>query len=155
MARRRSESPQPSLFPFLSVLAAVMGTLILIIAGMSQLALANPKQRIKTDPFDPGKKNAVYVECRKDGVLIYPEDPTDGEPEFVSRRDIRNDGGEWFALTRRLEYDDTRYLMLLVRPEGVGTYSDARASVSGTTIDLGYEPLFGTGSVSFRSRKMK
>lgn len=153
MARRRAEPPQPTLFPFLSVLAAVMGTLILIIAGMSQLALANPKQRIETDPFDPGKKNPTYVECVAAGVLIYAEDPTDREPLFVPRSDVRNDTGAWYGLTRRLEYDDTRYLMLLVRPDGVGSYSDARASVSGTTIDLGYEPLFGTGDVSFRARK--
>jgi hypothetical protein len=154
MARRRPPDPQPTLFPFLSVLAAVMGTLILIIAGQSQLALANPKQRVDIDAFDPAKKNPIYVECRFDGVHIYPEDPLlDSEPKFVARYDMHQADSEWRSLTRRMEFDTSHYILLLVRPDGVGTFNDARASVSTVDIDLGYEPLFGTGDVRFRPKK--
>jgi len=153
MARRRTSDPELTLFPFLSVLAAVMGTLILIIAGNSQLALANPKQRVDVEAFHPDKKSSVYVECRDDGVLIYPDDPNDGRGSFVERYDIGLSDSAWATLVRRLEYDGTRYLLLLVRPEGVGTFKEVRATVSGTNIDLGYEPLFGKGKVQFRPKR--
>ena len=153
MARRRPNDIELTLFPFLSVLAAVMGTLILIIAGNSQLALANPKQRVDIEPFNPARKSPIYVECRDDGVLIHPDDPTTGRATFVARYDIGLADSAWATLTRRLEVDGTRYLLLLVRPDGVGTFSDARATVSGTHIDLGYEPLFGKGKVQFRPRR--
>jgi hypothetical protein len=59
-----------------------MGTLILIITGMTQIGLASPKQRVEVDALDVAKKSPVYVECRKDGVLIHPDDPTSGTPVF-------------------------------------------------------------------------
>ena len=153
MARRRTSDPELSLFPFLSVLAAVMGTLILIIAGNSQLALANPKQRVDVEAVDVQKKSPIYVECRDDGVRIYPDDPTQGRGTFVERYDIGLSDSAWATLVRQLEYDDSRYLLLLVRPEGVGTFNEVRATVSGTNIDLGYEPLFGKGKVQFRPKR--
>ncbi len=152
MSRRRGRDPEPTLFPFLSVLAAVMGTLILIIAGQSQLALANPKQRVEVEPFDPSRKSPIYVECRKEIVVIYPDEPTRGDPMVVARSDLNATGSAWNILTRRLRFDPTRYLLLLVRPDGVGTFTDARVSVSGMDIDLGYEPLFGRGKLRFHQK---
>lgn len=152
MSRRKTKDPDFSLFPFLSVLVAVMGTLILIITGMTQIGLASPKQRVEIDPFEPGKKSPVYVECRKDGVLIHPDDPTAGEPVFVARKQIDDHDSAWYSLTTRLQYDTTRYLLMLVRPDGVGTFGDARAAVSEAGIDVGYEPIFGPGDVRFHQR---
>ena len=71
MARRLRREPEPSLFSFLSVLKAVMGTLTLIISGMSHLAFANPKQRVEVEAFEPGKKSAIHVECRAEGRMIH------------------------------------------------------------------------------------
>lgn len=153
MARRKATDPGLSLFPFLSVLAAVMGTLILIISGMSQLALASPKQGVEVRSFDPGKKNPIYVECRKYGVRIYPDDPTQGKPKWVPREEIFWEDSPWRDVTLRLEHDGTRYLMLLVRDNGIGTYNDVRASINGSNIDVGYEPLFGKGPIKFQKRK--
>lgn len=152
MARRKTKDPEFSLFPFLSVLVSVMGTLILIIAGMTQIGLAAPKQRVEVDPFDPAKKNPVYVECQKDGVLVHPDDPTKGVPVFIARRDLAEPDGAFHALMRRLQFDGTRYLQMLVRQDGVGTFGDVRAAVSETGIDVGYEPLFGSGDVRFHRK---
>jgi len=80
MSRRRGRDPEPTLFPFLSVLAAVMGTLILIIAGQSQLAIASPKQRVEVERFDPSRKSPIYAECRRNVMVIYPDDPTRSAP---------------------------------------------------------------------------
>ena len=153
MARRRARDPELTLFPFLSVLAAVMGTLILIITGMSQIGLANPKQRVEIEPFEPGKKSPVYVECRREGLLIHPDDPTAGEPVFVRRYAMDDAEGAWVGLRTRLQYDSARYLMMLVRSDGVGTFGDARATLGDTNIDVGYEPLFGAGDVRFHERR--
>ena len=153
MARRRKSSgPEMTLFPFLSVLAAVMGTLILIIAGMSQIALANPKQRVEVEVFNPKKKSAIYVECTGQGMNIYPDDPTSGMATFVERWEMHDADSAWLDLVSRLKHDTTRYIILLVRADGVGTFTDARATLSGTGIDVGYEPLFGTGGVRFRGK---
>jgi hypothetical protein len=153
VSRRKTKDPEFSLFPFLSVLVSVMGTLILIIAGMTQIGLASPKQRVEVDPFDPSKKNPVYVECQQEGVLIHPDDPTAGAPVFVARREMEEPDSAWSALVTRLGYDSTRYLQMLVRADGVRTFDDARAAVSDTGIDVGYEPLFGSGDVRFHQKK--
>jgi hypothetical protein len=152
VARRKTKDPEFSLFPFLSVLVAVMGTLILIIAGMTQIGLASPKQRVEVDAFDPTKKNPVYVECQSEGVLIHPDDPTAGAPVFVARHRMETPDSAWYALVTRLQYDPTRYLQMLVRADGVGTFNEARAAVSDTGIDVGYEPLFGSGDVRFHQK---
>jgi hypothetical protein len=152
VARRRTKDPEFSLFPFLSVLVAIMGTLILIITGMTQLGLASPKQRVEIDPFDPAKKNPVYVECRNDGVVIHPDDPAQGTPVAVSRRDMEDPESAFSALVTRLKLDPTRYLQMLVRVDGVGTFNDVRGALSDTGIDVGYEPIFGAGDVRFRPK---
>ena len=125
MARRRRSDPEPSLFSFLSVLKAVMGTLTLIISGMSHLAFANPKQRIDLEAFTPGKKSAVYVECRGDGLLLHPDREGSAAPIFVARDDIELPDSDWSTLRRSLELDGHHYLMLLVRPDGVRTFHEA------------------------------
>ena len=152
MARRKATDPGLSLFPFLSVLAAVMGTLILIISGMSQLALASPKQGIEVQAFDPEKKSPVFVECRRNGVRIYKGDPTKGRYDWTHRAELRADDSDWSELLRVLRYDDSRYLMLLVRDDGVQTFNAVQRTLDGTAIETGYEPLFGTGAVNFRKR---
>ena len=152
MARRKTKDPEFSLFPFLSVLVAVMGTLILIIAGMTQIGLASPKQRVEVDAFDPGRKNPVYVECQKEGILIHPDDPTTGVASFVPRRDLEQPDSAFYALRTRLQYDASRYLQMLVRQDGVATFNDVRAAVSDLGIDVGYEPLFGNGDVRFHQK---
>lgn len=155
MARRKPSDPEPTLFPFLSVLAAVIGTLILIISGMSQIALANPKQDIEVDAWDPSRKSPIYVECRAEGLLVYGEDPVGTAPVRVTRQAIVDPGGAWSALLHRLEHDPSHYLLLLVRRDGVGSFQAARDTVSRTGIDLGYEPLFGKGDVRFQPRRRR
>lgn len=152
MARRKTKDPEFSLFPFMSVLVAVMGTLILIIAGTTQVGLAMPKQRVEVDAFDPSKKNPVYVECQKGGILIHPDDPTTGAAVFVARRELDDVDSGFHALKTRLQYDPTRYLQMLVRNDGVRTFNDVRALLGDTGIDVGYEPLFGNGDVRFHQK---
>lgn len=153
MARRRTQDPELSLFPFLSVLAAVMGTLVLIIAGMSKIALANPKQRIEIEAWDPARKKPVYVECFAGGLRVHGDLPGARAALVVPPADIEGASGSWGEVLRGLEHDPTRYLMFLVRAEGVPAFQAARLTVSGTAIDFGYEPLFGDGDLTFQQRR--
>ncbi|MEZ4294024.1 MAG: hypothetical protein R3B70_03535 [Polyangiaceae bacterium] len=155
MARRKTTDPEPSLFPFLSVLAAVMGTLVLIIAGMSKLALADPPQRIELDEWDPGKKSPIYVECRSFGVLVYPDDPTSASPERVAHEELSHSTGAWASLLSRLGQDPGHYLLFLIRKDGVGTFETARAAAVADGIEVGYEPVFGDNPVRFRPRRIR
>jgi hypothetical protein len=152
VARRARKDPEPSLFSFLSVLKAVMGTLTLIICGMSHLAFANPKQRVELEAFKPGKKQPIVVECREDGILIHPQEGGTSSPAFVSRTDLDAGDSEWGVLRRSLEHDAQHYLMLLVRADGIRTFHAARASLGDSPVEVAYEPIFGTGDVQLRER---
>jgi hypothetical protein len=153
VARRRASALEPSLFPFLSVLAAVMGTLTLIITGMSKMALASPKQRVVLEQHDPSRKSPVHVECLARGILVHPPNPGEGPPVEILRGDFGAREGAFATLRSELELDPTRYLQLLVRAEGVGTFHDVRRLTSGTLIEVGYQPLFGDGAVRFEPRR--
>jgi hypothetical protein len=150
--RRKSSAPELTLFPFLSVLAMVIGTLILI-SGMAQIALAKPKQRIEVDAFNPGKKSPIFVECRDNGLVIHADDPTVGGQRRVQRADIGVAESEWDALWRRVQHDPNHYIQFLVRESGVGAFNDARATIAGMGVEYGYEPLFLDGDLSFRNKR--
>ncbi|MFW6153711.1 MAG: hypothetical protein ACOC95_00670 [Planctomycetota bacterium] len=62
-----------TLFPFLSVLFGVIGSLILVMAAQAALSLADADQYIQSIPGGQTERDPVYVECRADGLLIHPE----------------------------------------------------------------------------------
>jgi hypothetical protein len=150
--RRKSSAPEPTLFPFLSVLAMVIGTLVLI-SGMAQIALAKPKQRVELEAFDPGKKSPIFVECKDDMLILHGDDPTTGKKTRVRRRDIGHSDGAWATLWTRVQHDPHHYLQFLVRDTGVGAFNDARATLAGSGIEYGYEPLFLDADLSFRNKR--
>ena len=150
--RKRTSSPAFTLFPFLGVLAGVIGTLILIIAGTSQIALANPKQRIEVDALDPAKKTALHVECRADGLVVHPSEGALDKALFIPKHQIEDQAGAWSDLAGRLELDPSRYLLFLVRSEGISTFNRARSALGETRIAVGYEPIFGDGDLSFKKK---
>jgi hypothetical protein len=152
--RRRTGAPEPSLFPFLSVLAAVIGTLILVISGMSQLSIANPDQMVELGPFGTTKKVPVYVECQKEQLLIYPENvgmPRAAKPVSVPVREFLWDNSAWVRLLEGIRVQhDNKYVILLVRPDAIETFHKVYASVDRQLVDLGYDPIYETGKVKFR-----
>ena len=87
----------------------------------------------------------MYVECQSEGVLDPRRRRSNEGRAHLRRRaaGLESPVSAWYALVMRLELDSTRYLQLLVRPEGVGTFNRVRAAVSDTGIDVGYEPIFG------------
>jgi hypothetical protein len=72
---------------------------------------------------------------------------------FVARGTLDRPDSAWHELRTRLTHDSAHYLMMLVRAEGVGTFGEARRTVQGSNLDVGYEPLFGDGDLRFRKRR--
>jgi hypothetical protein len=145
MARSRAGAkPSISLFPFLSVLAAVMGTLALVIIGMTLLSLQSSAQVVELTPTG-SRKTPVYVECRQEGLLVHPEGiqiPADG----LERAD-----GPWASRVAEIAGDAGRqYVVFLVRPNGIDTFWKARAAVRDEKIDVGYDPVYAGGRIEFQ-----
>ena len=96
MRKRRSKNHiELELFPFLSILACTIGTLILLIIVMSTQTLSdNPEVEIiaKTELGKNQKKQPRYIECQKDGVVIYPSE------EFIAKKDLKNKNSQSFLL---------------------------------------------------------
>ena len=140
---RRSISRQTNeveLFPFLSILACTIGTLILLIIVLTTQALN--KQEVTIVARTEGEngvnksKNPRYIECKSDGVVLYP-----GE-EFVPQAKLNAPNSAMMKLISQVEKNrDREYLIVAVRSNAIDTFKLVRNLVEGAEIDIGYEPI--------------
>lgn len=141
--RRRSISRQHTeveLFPFLSILACTIGTLILLIIVLTTQALNKQEVTIVARTEEENgvnkTKNPRYIECKADGVIIYP-----GE-EFVSLEQLDKPNSAMTKLLSQMEQNrDREYLIVAVRANGIDTFNLVRNLIEGAKIDIGYEPI--------------
>ena len=155
--RRRTFSRQKTdieLFPFLSILACTIGTLILLIIVLTtqtlnkqEAAVSEPesslnKQEVKIIARDEGengtnqKKIPRYIECREDGVILHPN------KIFVPKENLGNFSSPLQELISLIKINkDTEYLIIAVRPDGIDVFKQVRSIVEGAEIDIGYEPI--------------
>jgi hypothetical protein len=146
MSRRRKARSSPSLFPFLSVLLCAMGVLIVVISGQNLIAVGGGLDQvleIGAGAFEG--KEPIYIECREDMILIYP-DFTE-----VPLQEIKDESpdSEWAQLLSRLETrKEDEYLVFLIRPEGVEAYDycEYQANVI-RGIDVGKDALLTGGEL--------
>ncbi len=141
--RRRTFSRQNTdveLFPFLSILACTIGTLILLIIVLTSQAL--DKQEVRIVARNEGEKgineskNPRYIECRKDGVILHPS------KIFVSQEELQSTNSPLQELIKMIKINrNTEYLIIAVRPNGIDVFNQVRTMVQGAEIDIGYEPL--------------
>ena len=119
MRRRDRTHLSVSLFPFLSVLACVTGTLSFMISGMTAVALGDTEQKIEMTEAG-AKKAPRYVECRADGLLIHPQET------LVPIEKLSKAPNAYVALLTHISQNaSTQSLILLVRPDGIATYEIA------------------------------
>ncbi|HAC63662.1 MAG TPA: hypothetical protein DCF68_09025 [Cyanothece sp. UBA12306] len=128
------------LFPFLSILACTIGTLILLIIVLTTQLLSNQREITiiaKTDTAgDNNRKIPKYIECREDGVILHPSQ------EFVAKSEINSRGSKLSKLIAKVrENRNKEYLIVVLRPEGIEVFQKVREMVEKQGIDLGYEPL--------------
>ncbi len=88
--RRRTISrkhTEVELFPFLSILACTIGTLILLIIVLTTQAMNQQEVTIVAKAEEGGvnrSKTPRYIECRDDGVVLHPSE------EFIPRANLND-----------------------------------------------------------------
>lgn len=140
--RRRTISKKHTdveLFPFLSILACTIGTLILLIIVLTTQALNKQEVTIVAKSDEKGvnkSKSPRYIECRNDGVVLYPS------KTFVPRADIQDANSPIQQLIAEIKANkDRQYLIVALRPNGIDMFNQIRDLVEGEGIDIGYEPI--------------
>ncbi len=94
-------------------------------------------------------RKPVYIECRKEGIILHPEGirlkPSDflatswpGNPLAAALRATRDHVNAQAAQAGAPEPPDP-YPMILIRPDGIRTYSLARAAITSWDASFGYE----------------
>ena len=137
----RKQQTEIELFPFLSVLACTIGTLILLIIVLTTQAL-EPQEAIvvaKTEEDSKGankNKIPIYIECREDGFVLHPS------KEFAPRADLYDEKSPLRKLVATLKSQkEEKYLIVILRPDGLEMFNKIRELVTKEEIDIGYEPL--------------
>jgi hypothetical protein len=137
--RSRGGGQQAELFPFLAVLACMIGTLILIIIAVTSGVLGDKRSITLVARDDHGRNVTLrphYVEVRGDGVVIHPD------MEFVAADQVDEGGTALRRLLRRVqERKATEYVIVAVRPDGFELFDEVRDQVEGRGIQIGYEPV--------------
>ena len=144
MSRRNIYRKRPTeveLFPFLSVLACTIGTLILLIIVLTTQAL-EPQEAVvvaKVDEDSQGanrNKTPLYIEAREDGFVLHPS------KEPAPRADLYDEQSPLRQTIANLKANkDKQYLILILRPDGLEMFDRIRELVEQDGIDIGYEPL--------------
>ncbi len=139
--RRRSHfhKIEMELFPFLSILACTIGTLILMIIVVSTQTLSSSPEITIVAKTESGKnrsKKPRYIECREDGVIIYPTQ------EFVPKNKLDNSDSKLFELISEVQQKSNQeYVIVAVRPRGIEVFKQVRNLIESQGIDIGYEPI--------------
>lgn len=153
MSRRnthRKKQTEMELFPFLSVLACTIGTLILLIVVMTTQA-SKPQEAVvvakvaenlqqanqkKTPLYANKQKTPLYIECRQDGFVLHPN------KQFAPRADLYDEKSPLRKTIANLKANkDKQYLIIILRPDGLEMFDKVRNLVRNEGIDIGYEPL--------------
>lgn len=144
MRRRSSSRPtiEIELFPFLSILACTIGTLILLIIVMTTQLFDSQREvtiLAKTENNEEGKnqsKTPRYIECRKNGIILHPSQ------EFVKKSDIENSNSALKRLLNEVKQNSNKeYLIVAIRPDGIEVFKKVRDLIEQQGIDIGYEPI--------------
>lgn len=141
--RRRSISRKQhieiELFPFLSILACTIGTLILLIIVLTTQALSKQQVTIVAKADEQGinaTKTPRYLECRSDGVVLYPS------KELIPVDQLQKPNSPLQQLIAELKANrDREYLIVALRPNAIDVFNQVRAILEQEKIDIGYEPL--------------
>jgi hypothetical protein len=122
MARRRKEAVSISLVPILSIQKCAMGVMVVIICAQNTVSLAvslgQKDDQILEVAGSVQDKEAVFVECQDKGILIHPEKTA------VSLETLKGPApSPYLKLLDTLQASGgKKYLVLLLRPEGIPTY---------------------------------
>lgn len=127
------------LFPFLAVLACVIGTLVLLVILVTSGVLGSRRSITLVALGDAGQNERLiphYVEVTGEGVILHPG----GELVPMSRV-----GSGYTPLDDLLaevaSKRDREYVIVALRPSGYPNFSRVRQQVENRGIQIGYEPI--------------
>ena len=81
-------------------------------------------------------KAPIYIESRQDGFILHPS------KEFAPRADLYDEQSPLRKTIADLKANkDKKYLILILRPDGLEMFDKVRQLVEQDGIDIGYEPL--------------
>ena len=140
MRRQRIARPanQVELFPFLSILACTIGTLILLIIVITTQTYSGDQEVtiLANEQGGNQAKSPRYIESSADGVIIYPG------KEFVPAGQLAQPDSAFAQLLTDIKSSGGReYLIVAVRPNGVEVFKEVRDLIEAQEIDIGYEPI--------------
>lgn len=135
-----SDTTTLQLFPFLSVVACTLGSIMLLIIIISTKIAADAQQTLLTLPkneqeIDLTDKEVVYVECSEGGVTLYPGG------QFVSEDQIGFSSSQLNQFLSQVENQDNGMVYVLIRPSGVGVFDQVRNLIEEQGIEFRYEPI--------------
>jgi hypothetical protein len=142
MARKRNarlSGATVELFPFLAVLACVIGALTLIIIVVTTSALGGRRAITLTARDTHGRivaKIPRYVEVRGDGVLLHPSGTLVTADELETARSPLR-----LLLAEVAKRRDREYVIVALRPDGYKLFTKVREMIEGRGLDIGYEPI--------------
>jgi hypothetical protein len=127
------------LFPFLAVLACVIGTLVLLVILVTSGVLGSKRSITIVAQTSAGSNVRLkphYVEVNAAGVVLYP-----GQ-QFVPASSLeRHDTPLAELLAGVARRRDREYVIVALRPDGFANFSRVRAQVENRGIQIGYEPI--------------
>lgn len=127
------------LFPFLSVLACVIGTLVLLVILVTSGLLGSRRSITLIAAIGPGANASLkprYVEITGEGVVLHPGG------EVVARSEIGRGNTALARLLREVSArKDEEYIIVALRPSGYPHFDRVRDQVEGRGIKIGYEPI--------------
>lgn len=145
MARSNSDDYEFSLFPFMGVLAGVIGTLVLVISGLAIIGMSQSTFTVSLEG-NPQNRLPLCVECANDRVIIHDEDGRRVIQEFAS------DDSELLSLLEDMKDGrDSRYLVLLIRPDAIETFAQVERIVLEFDIEYGFDALLSEEKVRISS----
>ncbi|BAY50981.1 hypothetical protein NIES2134_114370 [Thermostichus vulcanus NIES-2134] len=139
MRRRQSHPLQLDLFPFLSILACTIGTLILLVVVISASGLGRERSNVQIlarENAQNGERTPHYLECRREGVIIHPQ------KVLVPKADLDQPTSALGILLANLRRQgDREYIIIAVRPDGFDCFEEVRYQAEQAGVALGYEPF--------------
>ncbi len=106
---------------------------------------------------DGTRRRPIYVECRRDVVILQPEGVALAPQDFNGALKVGNPlsaairAAQRHYLDRAAVSPERPYVLFLVRPDGLGSMYHARQAISNTSCDYGYEMVAADWPLDFRA----
>jgi hypothetical protein len=142
--RRPREAATISLLPILSIQKCTMGVMVVIICAQNLVSLGETADQFLEIAGTAQDREPVYVECQQKGILIHPEKTE------VALTTLQGPGPSAFhQLLEQLQGPGAgkKYLVLLVRPEGVTTFERCYRMAHERRLTVGKDALLSGGNI--------